>query len=77
MYGIGDRLIVKSLDHSHGSCKRLIDMGLTPGTRVMLCGVAPLGDPFLFEIRKYRLAIRKKDLKAVEFDRIPDDRASG
>ena len=38
---------------------RLLEMGLTPGTPVTRIGTAPLGDPLEFEIRGYRLSLRK------------------
>ena len=44
---------------------RLLEMGLTPGTVVRLLGVAPLGDPLEFEVRGYRLSVRKSEAQRV------------
>ena len=38
--------------------RRLMDMGLTPGTQVMVEGTAPLGDPIIVWARGCRLALR-------------------
>lgn len=45
--------------------RRLLDMGLTKGTEVIIKKVAPLGDPIIIELRGYELCIRKKDLLQV------------
>ena len=44
---------------------RLLEMGLTPGSLVHLLGTAPLGDPLEFEIRGYRLSVRKSEAERV------------
>jgi ferrous iron transport protein A len=44
---------------------RLLEMGLTPGVEVRLVGRAPLGDPLEFELRGYRLSIRRQDAARV------------
>jgi ferrous iron transport protein A len=44
---------------------RLLEMGLTPGVEVRLLGTAPLGDPMEFEVRGYRLSIRRNEAERV------------
>ena len=46
--------------------RRLLDMGLTPKTEVMVRKMAPLGDPMEICLRGYELTIRKDDAKNVE-----------
>ena len=41
--------------------RRLVDMGLTPGTQVMVRKVAPFGDPLELNLRGYELSLRKAD----------------
>ena len=41
--------------------RRLIEMGLTPGTRVTLTKRAPLGDPIEIRLRGYELTLRGND----------------
>lgn len=41
--------------------RRLLDMGLTPGTRVAVKKMAPMGDPIELSLRGYLLSIRKED----------------
>ena len=40
---------------------RLLDMGLTPGTRILMRKAAPFGDPIQLSLRGYELTIRKAD----------------
>lgn len=41
--------------------RRLMDMGMTPGTKVFIRKIAPLGDPIEIFIRGYELTLRKED----------------
>ncbi len=45
---------------------RLLDMGLIPGTEVMVRKVAPMGDPIEIRIRGYELTLRIDDAKEIE-----------
>jgi Fe2+ transport system protein FeoA len=44
----------------------LLDMGLTPGTRITVRKVAPLGDPIELTLRGYELTLRKDDAAMIE-----------
>lgn len=43
------------------AARRVADMGLTRGASIKLVGSAPLGDPLLFEVRGFYMAVRKRD----------------
>ena len=45
---------------------RMIDMGITPGTRIKVTMVAPLGDPVKVILRGYELSLRKDDAARIE-----------
>ena len=49
--------------------RRLMELGLVPGTRVTLRKVAPLGDPLELEVRGGRISIRRRDAASVELER--------
>jgi ferrous iron transport protein A len=49
---------------------RLMEMGLTPGVDVVLVGAAPLGDPLEFEVRGYRLSLRRSEAARVSVERV-------
>ena len=53
---------ILSLSNQSGTVKRrLIDMGLTPGTCVTLVKIAPFGDPMELSLRGYEMSLRKAD----------------
>lgn len=45
--------------------RRLLEMGLTPGTRVKVVRFAPLGDPMDVEVRGYHLSLRKQEARQI------------
>ncbi len=47
---------------------RLLDMGLTPRTGVMIRKVAPMGDPIEITLRGYELTLRVDDAKMIEVE---------
>ncbi|RKI71830.1 ferrous iron transport protein B [bacterium 1xD42-67] len=53
---------ILSIDNRSKTVKRrLVDMGLTPGTEVKVTKIAPLGDPIEVGLRGYELSLRKED----------------
>lgn len=46
--------------------RRIMDMGVTPGVRVKVIKIAPLGDPIEVNIRGYELSLRKVEAKQIE-----------
>lgn len=48
--------------------RRLLDMGLTPKTIVMVRKKAPLGDPIELFLRSYELTIRMEDAQKIEIE---------
>lgn len=45
--------------------KRLVDMGLTPGSVIEMGRVAPLGDPIEIKVKGYHLSLRKEEAEKV------------
>ena len=45
--------------------RRLFDMGVTPGAKVVFVKKAPLGDPIEIKIRGYDLTLRKEEAALV------------
>ena len=44
---------------------RLLDMGLTPHTRVTVQKIAPMGDPMEIRVRGYELTLRLDDARMI------------
>lgn len=51
--------------------RRIMELGLVPGTSVQLVGVAPLGDPMELETRGARLSIRRSEASLIIVDADP------
>ncbi len=45
--------------------RRIMDMGITKGTMVKVCKVAPLGDPIEVTVRGFELSLRKEEAQNV------------
>jgi ferrous iron transport protein A len=45
--------------------RRLVEMGITPGTRLTVTKRAPLGDPIEIQLRGYKLTIRRQDAQGI------------
>ena len=61
----GDTVSVVKL-HGEGAVKRrIMDMGITKRTRVLLRKVAPLGDPLEISLRGYELTLRKSEAQMI------------
>jgi len=53
--------------HGEGAVRRrIMDMGLTRGTELLVRKVAPLGDPMELNVRGYELSVRKADAQFIE-----------
>ncbi|MCQ8130882.1 FeoA family protein [Methylomonas rivi] len=68
---IGDRAKIVGFNDSGKAYRRkLLAMGLTPGTEISLIRVAPLGDPVEILIRGYSLSLRKGEADAISVDKL-------
>jgi Fe2+ transport system protein FeoA len=61
----GETVFIERLDSEGAIRRRLLDLGLTPKTRVMVRKVAPLGDPIELYLRGYELTIRAEDARKI------------
>ena len=56
---VGENVIVKRLQGDGAVKRRIMDMGVTKGTAILVQKVAPLGDPIEVKVRGYELSLRK------------------
>ena len=62
----GERGVILRVGSDKGPVKRrLVDMGLTPGTEILVRKVAPFGDPIEVNLRGYELSLRKEDARQI------------
>lgn len=50
--------------------KRLLAMGLTPGTEFKITHLAPLGDPVEIKIRGFSLSLRKNEAAVLLIEKL-------
>lgn len=68
--GVGEAGRVGGVTGAGDITRRLLEMGITPGAQIRRLGAAPLGDPLEFELRGYRLSLRRAEAKFVTLDEV-------
>ncbi|MBW1761413.1 MAG: ferrous iron transport protein A [Deltaproteobacteria bacterium] len=58
---VGQPAEIASIDCERRISRRLMEMGLLPGTHVRVVRVAPLGDPIELRVRNYSLSLRRAE----------------
>jgi ferrous iron transport protein A len=58
---LGQHAEIVSIDCERRLSRRLMEMGLLPGTRIRVVRVAPLGDPIELRVRNYSLSLRRAE----------------
>jgi len=72
----GEQGEVIEIDESGKSLRRLLDIGLVPGSKVYTVRVAPLGDPIEFRIKGALISLRRHEANKIWIKRIEGDDAS-
>lgn len=62
---VGHSAVVTDIFSANETKRRLMDMGITKRTRVLLRKVAPLGDPLEISLRGYELTLRKSEAQMI------------
>lgn len=62
---IGESGVISTVGGEGALRLRFLDMGLIPGTKVILQKVAPMGDPIQIHLRGYELTIRREDAQQI------------
>ncbi|QLA15899.1 FeoA family protein [Desulfolutivibrio sulfoxidireducens] len=58
---VGQRARIRGIEASGELGRRLRDMGLVPGTEVLVIGRAPLKDPVALRIKDFTLTLRNNE----------------
>lgn len=69
----GQRGIILAVGGEGALRRRLLDMGLTPKTKVAVRKRAPMGDPIELFLRGYALTIRLDDAAKIDMTEVEDD----
>jgi ferrous iron transport protein A len=63
---VGQSGAVKAVLAQGALKQRLLDMGITPNTQIVLVKKAPLGDPLEIALRGYTLTLRGSEAEQIE-----------
>ncbi|MBW1880210.1 MAG: ferrous iron transport protein A [Deltaproteobacteria bacterium] len=66
--GSGQTARVLRLEGAGAFRRRLLELGVLPGTEVVRTGQAPLGDPLSFRIRGAVLCLRRDQAATIEVE---------
>ncbi len=69
----GSRVIVQKLTGRGEVKRRLMDMGIIPGTEIQIQKVAPLGDPVEIKFKGYNLSLRWNEAETILVEEKPND----
>lgn len=61
----GDSGTIQSIGGTSTARLHLMEMGLTPGTRVRVVRLAVFGGPLDIQVRGYRLSLRREEARAI------------
>ncbi|MCB6364956.1 ferrous iron transport protein A [Intestinibacillus massiliensis] len=64
--GVGKAARIQALHTSGSIRRRLLDLGMIPGTRVECLQKSPAGDPAAYLIRGAVIALRREDSSAIQ-----------
>jgi ferrous iron transport protein A len=63
-----DQATVVALESRGAQRRRLMDLGLVPGTAVRVHMSSPLGDPTAYEVRGSLIALRRSQARSVRIE---------
>ncbi|MBE7001417.1 MAG: ferrous iron transport protein A [Ruminococcaceae bacterium] len=69
---IGQQGVISAVGGEGALRLRFLDMGLIPGTCVLLQKVAPMGDPIQIQVRGYELTIRREDARMIRLQEVEE-----
>lgn len=68
---VGDHAKITGFLASGGAYRRkLLAMGLTPGTEIHVTRVAPMGDPVEIRVRGFALSVRRAEAAALSVEKV-------
>ncbi len=60
--------VLAVLDEASPVGRRLLDLGFTPGSRLRVVRRAPLGDPVEYELRSFRICLRRSEAERIRVE---------
>jgi len=64
----GNHAVVIRITGQGAVRRRIMDMGITPGTEIGMVKASPLGDPVEYLVRDYHLSLRRAEAQMIEIE---------
>lgn len=64
----GNHAVITRLTGQGAVRRRMMDMGITPGTKIEMIKASPLGDPVEYLVRGYHLSLRRAEAQMIEIE---------
>lgn len=65
---VGRAAVVKNLNNKSAERRRLLDLGILPGTKIENVMPSPLGDPIAYRVRNSVIALRHEQASLIEIE---------
>lgn len=70
MLEAGKSAVVTKINNINTERRRLLDLGILPGTQIENVMPSPLGDPVAYRVRRSTIALRKEQARLIEIQEI-------
>ena len=68
MLKVGCAATITAINSTNAERRRLLDLGILPGTRIENVMSSPLGDPVAYRVRSAVVALRSEQAKLIEVE---------
>lgn len=65
---VGGNAVIRRVRGERAVVRRLLEIGLVPGTKVTLRRIAPMGDPIELTLRNFALSIRRSEALGIDIE---------
>lgn len=69
----GEKAMVVHVGGKGAVKRRMMDMGVVPGSEIRVVRVAPFGDPIEFNVKGYSLSLRKSEAVNILVVKVQED----
>jgi Fe2+ transport system protein FeoA len=67
---VGQKAVIRRIKGNAVLRKRLLVMGVVPGTEVVIENVAPLGDPVDVALKGFHLSLRREEAQNIDVEAV-------
>ncbi len=70
---IGERVAVVDVRSVDAERRRMLDLGILPGTKIDVVNRSPLGDPTAYRVRGAVVALRREQARLIRVEALPKE----